>query len=156
MYKTVTKKERMLYIKERTAGLRYVLYFEILIMVISLLTDTFILQAFSVLIVLTVLPLMILITVFKLFIPANAFSKKLQITDGYIAERQTTTDSEGSRHLYAKAKTMDGSKMTKRKGIPFEMRSGQLPVRVFIYDNKAIDFMLTKESYEYHKNMKNN
>lgn len=156
MYKTVTKKERMLYIKERTAGLRYVLYFEILIAVISLLTDTMILQGSSIFIALTVIPLMILITIFKLFVPANAFSKKLQITDGYLAERESATDSEGTSHLYAKAKTMDGSKKTKRKGIPFYMRSGQIPVRVFIYDNKAIDFMLTEESYEYHKNMKNN
>ena len=149
MYKPVTKEERKQYIKERAGTLLFVMIFIFLSMLFMLIFAKEIPKIMYMYLFGIALPIMILITIFRLFIPVNVFSKKLQITNGFIDERSEKHNSDGDCKLYAKARTNDRSKVTKWKYIPFYMRNGQIPVKIIIYKNKAYGFMLTEESYNY-------
>lgn len=148
MYKPITKEERKQYIKERAGTLLMVMIFIFLSMLLMLIFIKDIPKIMYMYLFGIALPIMVLITIFRLFIPVNVFSKKLQITNGFIDERKEVS-RDGSRNLYAKARTNDRSKVTKWQYIPFYMRNGQIPVKIIIYKNKAYGFMLTKESYNY-------
>ena len=148
MYKPISKEERKQYIKERAGTLLFIMIFIFLSMLFMLIFVKEIPKIMYMYLFGIALPIMILITIFRLFIPVNVFSKKLQITNGFIDERREVSN-DGSRTLYARARTNDRSKVTKWKYIPFYMRNGQIPVKIIIYKNKAYDFMLTEESYNY-------
>lgn len=96
--------------------------------------------------------LFLLIFIIQLLYPINLFSKNLQMTDGYIYDRsQNPSSGETWGDLYGKAKTLDGSKITKAQSIPEGFLHGQIPVKILIYKNKARMFFITEESYAYVK-----
>ena len=148
MYRTMTVKEKINYLYKKNIGLLLgILIFVIVLLIVPLFSENVHdISSFSLKIL---LPLLIIILVVRLFYPVNVFSKNVQITDGYIDEKNKERFDDGKWRMYGIAKTLDGSKKTKRKQIPRSFIHGQIPVKVIVCNNKACDFIITNESYEY-------
>lgn len=146
----MTFKEKINYLCDQSKGLFVGILVLLGVSIIALLlSKNTTWNSVAIYFVLLVLVLAILLIIFKMFYPVNIFSKNVQITDGYLDERTEQKFSEDRRDYYATAKTMDGSKTTSRKRIPYWFRHGKVPVKIIMNNNRACDFILTKESYEY-------
>lgn len=149
MYKTMTRKEKINYIYKNNKGFMFGAFiFLAILLLLFLIFRTSTNLKVLLLVSKIVLTSFVLFFIIKLFYPVNVFSKNIEITDGYIDER-FHYDGSGNRRMYGRARTLDGSKCTGKRRIPLWFRHGMVPVKIIIYNNKACDFMLTKESYEY-------
>ena len=150
MYKRMTTKEKMNYLyvqnKGMLIGASILAIISIFISLISKETSWHNITSFILVILLAIL---IIVFIIKLFYPVNIFSKNVQITDGYIDVRSEYSYSDGERSYFGTAKTLDGSKSTKKKRIPFWFRHGKVPVKIIVYNDKACDYIITKESYDF-------
>lgn len=93
------------------------------------------------------LGIVLLILIFRILFVV--FSKNIQLADGYICDRKENRFSDSTYMIYARAKTNDGSKTTGKQQIFGDYISGQVPVKILIYNDIARRFFITKESREY-------
>ena len=151
MYRTMTAKEKINYFYHRVKVLLFATLFTTIGFVFTKLIlkeENYSSIILFILIMLLIALLICMIT--NLFFPVNLFSKKVQITDGYIDERKQYQFSDSLTDYYkGTARTLDGSKSTPMRSIPECFAFGKPPVKIIVYNNIAVDFFFTKESDNY-------